>query len=156
MLFVFAQGATLEIVKLLDLYNTQNGAINTLWNFLSIVSLGLLGFVYKDKESREDWRVKIGLSIGYILFSIGNLVALRRAQGITVAISNAINAAATDTSVTSEVLKAHLAITVFDITVYQLIIVGVVLLAMWLPNIILSLKGKDTGSKINGDNEPAA
>jgi hypothetical protein len=138
---IFAQAATLEIGKLIDLYNTQNGAINTLWNFLSIVSLGILGFVYKDKESREDWRVKVGLSIGYILFATGNLIALRKAQGITVAISKAIKAVATDSGVISEVLKAHAAITISEITIYQLTLVFVVLLAMWLPNIFLWLKG---------------
>jgi hypothetical protein len=148
MMFAFAQDATLAIEKLLDLYNTQNAALNTLWNFLSIISLGILGFVYKDKESRENWRVKIGLSIGYLLFSIGNLFALRKGQEIVIALSNAIKAAATDSSLNSDVLRAHSAITVFEITLYQLIMLGVVLLAIWLPNIILWLKGEQ---KSNGE-----
>ncbi|HET8669687.1 MAG TPA: hypothetical protein VFM05_03385 [Candidatus Saccharimonadales bacterium] len=39
--------------KLMDLFNAQSGTINTLWNIFVIASLGVLGFVLKEKDLRK-------------------------------------------------------------------------------------------------------
>lgn len=127
---------TEEIKKILDVYIAQTGIINTLWNIFLAISLAILGYIYKDRTLMDDWKIKIGLTVGFSLFSLGNSSAIVRSQEILVSsvtffqrVSNSVS------SELSQFLKSHTAISVSSMRVSHVFFTTVILLAMWLPNI---------------------
>jgi hypothetical protein len=124
---------SINIAKLLDLYNAQTGTVNILWNIYVVVSLGVLGFVLKEKDLRENRAIKWVFSIGFCLFAFGNLAAITRSQEILVAISETIRAASSQSKYPS-VLEAFKAQNVFVIQRGHCIISFLVVVAIWLPN----------------------
>ncbi len=80
----------LNFAKLIDLYNAQTGIGNTLWNIFIAVSLGVLGFVVREKELRDNWTIKLSFSLGLIFFAVANQKAILRSQAILVAISETL------------------------------------------------------------------
>ena len=127
----------LNYAKLMDLFNAQTGIVNTLWNIFIAVSLGVLGFILKEKYLRENWKSKLLFSIGFIIFAIGNLTAILRSQRILVAISYALekSAATINHAGFSSVLAAHRAESVDTIRLTHLGFTALVVLVIWLPYI---------------------
>jgi hypothetical protein len=130
--------------KLLTVHNAQDKITIVLYQFRVLVSLGVLGFVYHEREFSYNWIVKSALSFGFILFAIGNGMGAVASQRITFAVSNALRKAATKYGDTSEVLIAHDAITPFRMKIYQIVLTAIVLIAMWFPNISRLVKGLGT------------
>ena len=87
-----------ELKPLMDLFNAQTGIINTLWNIFVVVSLGVLGFVLKEKDLRENWMIKLAFSFAFIIFAYGNLQAISRSQAILVATSQTLVKSGDDTN----------------------------------------------------------
>lgn len=126
----------LNYAKLMDLFNAQTGTVNILWNIFVVVSLGVLGFVLKEKDLRENWKIKLAFSIGFIIFAFGNIEAILRSQRILVAISDTLcNAAANNQSEYRSVLEAYKAQSVHKIQRGHLVMSALVVLVMWLPDI---------------------
>lgn len=126
----------LNYAKLMDLFNAQTGTVNILWNIFVAVSLGVLGFVLREKDLRENWKIKLAFSIGFILFAFGNVEAILRSQGILVAISDTLtNAAANNQSEYRSVLEAYQAQSVHKIQRGHFIMSALVVFVMWLPDI---------------------
>ena len=123
------------VAKLLTVHSAQEKITITLYQFRTLVSLGVLGFVYHEKEFAYNWMVKSALSFGFILFAIGNAKGSVASQRITYSVSNALKKAAASYGETSEVLIAHDAITPGKMWLYQIVLSGIVLIAMWFPNI---------------------
>jgi len=128
---------SLNYAKLMDLFNAQTGTVNILWNIFVVVSLGVLGFVLKEKDLRENWKIKLAFSIGFILFAFGNIEAILRSQGILVAISDTLASAAANNNQSEyrPVLEAYKAQSVHTIQRGHRIMSALVVLLMWLPNI---------------------
>jgi len=55
---------TEQIKAALDIYVAQTGIINILWNIFLAASVAILGYVYKDRTLMDDWKIKLGLTIG--------------------------------------------------------------------------------------------
>ena len=127
--------------KLLTVHNAQDKITIVLYQFRVLVSLGVLGFVYHEREFSYNWIVKSALSFGFILFAIGNGMGAVASQRITFAVSNALRKASTEYGYTSEVLTAHDAITPGRMAFYQIVLTAIVLIAMWFPNISVLVKG---------------
>ena len=141
--------ASLNYAKLMDLFNAQTGTVNILWNIFVAVSLGVLGFVLKEKDLRENWKIKLAFSIGFIIFAIGNLTAITRSQEILVAISNTLrNAAKTNQTEYRSVLDAYKAQSVFNIQRGHLIFSAIVVLTIWLPDIAARLQRRREAAKV--------
>jgi hypothetical protein len=133
----------INLVELLNLYRNQLETINTFWNFLAVVALGLLGYVYKDEAMRKDWKTKLGLSIGFVVFAIANLGALHRGIGIAAELARVIQGRAT--SVSSEytqLLKAHTYFDPWEVFLFHGLLDLMILLAVWLPNIVEWRRGR--------------
>ena len=128
---------SLNYAKLMDLFNAQTGTVNILWNIFVVVSLGVLGFVLKEKDLRENWKVKLAFSIGFILFAFGNIEAISRSQEILVAISDTLRKAAANNNQSEyrSVLEAYKAQSVHVIQRGHRIMSVLVVLLMWLPDI---------------------
>lgn len=135
-----------SVPQLLLMHNRQEKVTNDLYKFRTLVSLGVLGFIYHNTEFSYDLMVKGALTFGFLMFSVGNGIGAVASQKITVAISNALESAARNgspkyTDVKKEVLLAHSAISAKRMRWYQIVLTVVVLLAMWFPNIELWVKG---------------
>jgi hypothetical protein len=127
---------TEQIKEALDIYVAQTGIINTLWNIFLAASVAILGYVYKDRTLMDDWKIKLGLTIGFPLFAFGNSTAILRAQKILVAATNYLNNVPdTGDSSFNQVLKSHTAPSVERICWSHFVFTLLVLIAMWLPNI---------------------
>ncbi len=131
----------LNYAKLMDLFNAQTGTVNILWNIFAAVSLGVLGFVLKEKDLRENWKIKLAFSVGFVLFAIGNITAIARSQEILVAISEVLQKGArTSQTEFSSVLEAYKAQSVFDIRKGHGIISLIIVLGIWLPGIAAGIR----------------
>lgn len=140
---------SLNYAKLMDLFNAQTGTVNILWNIFVAVSLGVLGFVLKEKDLRENWKIKLVFAMGFIIFAIGNLTAISRSQEILVAISATLrNPAKTNQTEYRPVLEAYKAQSVFNIQRGHLIFSAIVVLAMWVPDIVARLQRRREAEKI--------
>lgn len=84
----------------------------------------------------DDWKIKIGLSIGFVLFSFGNDSAIIRSQKILVAAANYLDQECiADDLALNQFLKSHTALSVTTMHLTHFVFSLCVLLAMWLPNI---------------------
>ena len=85
-----------DLAKIFDLYNSQTSTVNTLWNIYIAIALGTLGFIYKDPEMRGNWRIKIGFTVGFLVFALSNRTAILRSQNILFAIKTFLHASAVE------------------------------------------------------------
>jgi hypothetical protein len=132
---------SLNYAKLMELFNSQTSTVNNLWNIFIAVSLGVLGFVLKEKDLRENWKIKLAFSVGFIIFAMGNLRAITRSQEILVAISNTLGKAArTHPTDYRLVLEAYQAPSVFNIQSSHVIFSAIVVLVIWIPDIVARLQ----------------
>lgn len=125
-----------KVPQLLLMHNRQERTTLTLYNFRTLVSLGVLGFVYHTPEFHYDLVVKGALTLGFIIFSIGNGLGAIASQKITVSISDALkNVSDTYDVPTKNVLLAHAAVSVSRMKLYQWSLTAIVLIAIWFPNL---------------------
>jgi|GEM_PF-5571288 len=125
----------ISVPHLLAMFARQERVTLSLYNLRILGSLGVLGFVYHSSEFTYNWMVKTGITIGFVLFAIGNGVGAVASQRITASVSHALETAATDYGYTSEVLLAHSAISVKKMKFYQVGLTFIALLLLWFPNI---------------------
>jgi hypothetical protein len=137
----------LNYAKLMDLFNAQTGTVNILWNIFVAVSLGVLGFVLKEKDLRENWKIRLAFSVGFIIFALGNLTAISRSQGILVAISDTLRKAAESQTEYRPLLEAYKAQSVENIQRGHLIITSLLVLVMWLPSIAAKVQKRRGATK---------
>lgn len=130
-----------SVTQLLLMHNRQERVTLTLYNFRILGSLGVLGFVYHNSEFTYNWIVKTGISLGFILFAIGNGHGAVASQRITASVSDALRKAAAKYGYTREVLLAHSAISATRMAFYQIGLTIIALLLLWFPNIAQWVKG---------------
>ncbi|HEV2149917.1 MAG TPA: hypothetical protein VGR37_21140 [Longimicrobiaceae bacterium] len=70
------------------------GVINTLWNFFSIVALGVVGLAYGKDYIHENKMARLWLTIGFGLFALANGYVVRQAQETYVRIVDTLKHAA--------------------------------------------------------------
>jgi len=139
---------SLNLGKLMDLFNAQTGTVNILLNFYIVVSLGVLGFVLKEKDLRGNWKVKLLFSVGFVLFAFGNFEAITRSQGILVAISKTLQKAAPEQKDYRLVLEAFKAQRIFVMGIGYSFISLLVVVAIWLPDIVARIHRRRKAAKI--------
>jgi hypothetical protein len=84
-----------DLAKVLDLFNSQTGTVNTLWNIFIAVNLAITGFLYKDTNLggyndpnwKEHFKIKIAFTLGFLIFAYANRMAILRSQRVIFAIS---------------------------------------------------------------------
>jgi|SRR5882724_3010667 len=124
-----------SVTQLLAMYNRQERVTLSLYNFRILGSLGVLGFVYHSSEFTYNLLVKSGITLGFVLFAIGNGYGAVASQKITASVSDALREAAAKYGYTSEVLRAHSAISAKRMAFYQVGLTLIALLLLWFPNI---------------------
>src|ERR1043165_3581797 len=88
-----------DLAKMLDLFNTQTSAVNTLWNIFIGINLAIIGFLYnKDTHVGGDWKIKVGFTVGFLFFAYANQRAILRSQKILFAISQFLHGLKLDES----------------------------------------------------------
>lgn len=123
-----------SVPQLLLMHNRQDRLTITLYNFRILASLGVLGFIYHDREFTYNSIVKVGISVCFILFAIGNGAGAVASQKITYEISKALNSAADYYGLTGDVLRAHTAISTLRMKFYQAGLTAIVLVVLWFPD----------------------
>jgi hypothetical protein len=125
----------ISVSHLLTMFARQERVTLALYNLRILGSLGVLGFVYHSSEFTYNWMVKTGITIGFVLFAIGNGYGAVASQRITASVSDALKTASIKYGYTSEVLRAHSAISVKRMKFYQVGLTFIALLLLWFPNI---------------------
>lgn len=69
-----------DLKAALDLYQTQYSATDKLWAYFSTVSLTLLGFSIGSDKLSKSFAEPVIIVIAYVIFCIGNFLALYSAQ----------------------------------------------------------------------------
>ena len=130
-----------DLAKVLDLFNSQTSTVNTLWNIFIVVNLGIIGFLFKDTEMGQNWKIKIGFTLGFIAYSHANRAAILRSQNILYAIDEYFHSLRLNEAAKADaILLAHEAIAPARIRKAHLIFTIMVALMIWSPNIAESLR----------------
>jgi len=137
---------SIDLLDLLKLFQELEGNINTLWNFFAVVVIALLGYVYKDEAMREDWRTKLGLSIGFVVFAAMNQYALYGAFGMADQLKEVIHARAAYAPEFKGLIDAHYVSSLRGLNVFHTTLIIMVLAAIWIPNIVKWRSGTSAGS----------
>jgi hypothetical protein len=125
-----------DLAKMLDLYNSQTSTVNTLWNIFIAVNLAILGLLYKDIHMGDDWKIKVGFTVGFLFFAISNQRAILRSQRILFAISEFFSKLElANSSNLRPILLAHEAISPEKIRNGHMIFTIMVALIIWAPEI---------------------
>ena len=125
-----------DLAKLLDLYNSQTNTVNTLWNVYLTVNLAILGLLYKEPHMGDDWKIKMGFTLGFFVFAFANSMAIQRSQKILYAICEFLRNLKVDkTSKVGPILLAHGAISPTRILIGHWIFSVMVALVIWVPEI---------------------
>ncbi|MFT5815794.1 MAG: hypothetical protein ACI9VT_003569 [Psychroserpens sp.] len=106
-----------EYTAAYEVFMSQADSANELWKFYSAVCLAVLGATIgsdKFKSSRKNTLIIIG---AFLLFSLGNLLALMQVQEMVFALSEITNSLSKTTPFSTLVLKAN---TVCEITVFHI------------------------------------
>lgn len=126
-----------EVVKiLLAAYKDHAGIVNTLWNIFQVVSLALVGLVYKEMDVRGNRRMLILVTIGFIAFAFGNQQAIMRSQAVVWSSANGLNAIGAKGDATEQlakVLAAHHAPSPTELRVGHSLFALLVIAALWAP-----------------------
>jgi hypothetical protein len=130
----FAQSP--DLAKMFDLYNSQTSTVNILWNIFIAVNVAILGLLYKDAHLGDDWRIKVGFTVGFLFFALANQGAILRSQRILFAISSFLkNLDLNDASKFGPILEAHDATAPNKIRNGHMIFTVMVALVIWAPEI---------------------
>jgi hypothetical protein len=127
---------TPSLVQLIDLFKAQTDSINSLWNILIVVVFASLGYVYKDPETRKDVRLKTIVTVGYLVFALGNLGALTKAVNTSQELSSILHSLQTDVEPRFvNLLSTYKTEEVWQLRIFHALLDGFVLLALWVPNL---------------------
>ncbi len=69
-----------ELFKAISIYQAQYDQVNTLWNYFSVVSLAVIGFVMKSDKALNSIKEPLAIVVSYVVFCMGNHVALVKGQ----------------------------------------------------------------------------
>ena len=128
----------LDYTTLLAVFRDHTSVVNTLWGIFQVVSLALLGFVYKEEHLRTNWLALLALSAAFLVFAFGNQAAMTRSQQVLVAVvcqmnNNQALDSVNEKSGMKAVLEAHSARSLDDMHQdHTLFTLGVVFL-IWVP-----------------------
>ena len=127
----------LDYTTLFTVYRDHTSVVNTLWGIFQVVSLALLGFVYKEQHLRTNGFALVALSAAFLVFAMGNQAAMTRSQRVLVAVVSQMSEQAPgvvpETSGVKAVLAAHRARSLGDMRRdHSAFMIGVVLI-IWVP-----------------------
>jgi hypothetical protein len=112
--------------------------MNTLWNFFSVIALGVVGIIYGGVEVGSVGRARVLISVGFAVWAAGNLSQLVKAQGLLATLTTSIQSVGS-LNETPDVLKSYLQqvyITpVWRIILFHLVLDALVLGAIWWPTL---------------------
>lgn len=122
---------------LLNVYRDNTNTVNTLWGIYYAIALGVLGFVYKEENLRNNWMALMLFSVGFAIFTYGNHTAMMRSQNVIISVNeafhdNALLATIPDKRLAA-ILRAHAAATAKGIWLTHLILSVLVIGALWVP-----------------------
>lgn len=80
-----------ELQKVMNLFQNQVKAIDSLWAYYSSATLAVLGFTIAYKRAQRSLTETLVIIIGYLVFSVGNLEAIRQAQSTLFALAPLVN-----------------------------------------------------------------
>jgi hypothetical protein len=124
-----------DLAKILDLFNSQTGAVNILWNIFIGVNLAIIGFLYnKDTHLGGDWKIKVGFTVGFLFFAYANQRAILRSQKILFAISKFLHELDPKAKV-HPILQAHEAVHPNKMRNWHWVFTIMVALVIWSPEI---------------------
>lgn len=141
---------SLKLLDLVNLFGDQIAAMNTHWNFLAVVALGVLGYVYKDETMRGDWRTKLALSIGFVIFAIANQSALRQTFEIAHELASLIKARSESVPEFGSLAQVHYVSSTARLHFFHTLVIVAVLAGVWMPNLVKWRSGKTSKPQAGG------
>jgi len=125
-----------DYVVLLGVFKDHTMIVNTLWGILQAVALALLGFVFSQDYVRRSAWILLGLSVAFVVFAVGNRIAILRSQAVLRAVHGQFHDQAFLASAPLPmrgVLEAHSASEVDDIRQGHYVLTAGVVLSTWVP-----------------------
>lgn len=134
------EAVTFSLKEAIDLLNSQTQRSDSLWMFYWIVTGAVLGFGYGKEIVRDNWKVKLGLTLGYVVFTSINIGALWVTQETLVRLADGIRNAANNAQLVDPLfapaLKFIKRASGYEMLGFHLFLDVGVVLALWLPNLI--------------------
>ena len=132
-----------EYETLLSVFKDHTAIVNTLWGIFQAVGLAFLGFVYSQDHVRRNAWVLAGLSIGFVIFAIGNQKAILRSQAVLRAAQEQFHDPIFVETIPSSLrgtVEAHTALSVEDIRRAHITFTLGVTVGAWLPFVAAALR----------------
>src|SRR3954462_1629450 len=92
---------------LLDAHKQLIDESNALWNFFTVIALGVVGIIYGGVRLGSIGRARLPVSLGFGVWAIANMASLARNQSLLVTLTVSMNSAVT-LKETPEILKPFL------------------------------------------------
>jgi hypothetical protein len=123
---------------LLDAHKQLVEESNALWNFFTVIALGIVGIIYGGVKVGSIGRARLPVSLGFGVWALANVVSLARNQDLLVTLTTSLNLAVALKD-TPDVLKPFLkqvsAAPAWNIVVFHGVLDIIVLGAIWWPTL---------------------
>jgi len=130
---------------LLSTYKDHASIVNGLWNIFQIVALAIIGLIYKEEQFRQNVRLLLLVSVGFLAFAHGNRKAIMRSQDVIFSAASELRHLGADHTIHKSlrsVLCAHRAPSSEDLTKGHWVFTTTVIAAIWAPWIITIARRK--------------
>ena len=112
---------------------------NALWNFFTVIALGIVGIIYGGIKFGSVGRARLPVSLGFGVWALANVASLARNQELLVTLTTSMNLAVALKD-TPDVLKPFLkqvsVAPVWSIVAFHGVLDIIVLCAIWWPTLV--------------------
>jgi hypothetical protein len=118
---------------------------NALWNFFTVIALGVVGIIYGGVKLGSVGRARLPVSLGFGVWALANMSSLTRVQALLVTLTASMNSAVTlkDTpEILKPLLKQIWVAPTWSIVLFHVVLDIIVLGAIWWPTL-----GKARGAR---------
>ncbi|MEX2165022.1 MAG: hypothetical protein WD823_12375 [Sulfuricaulis sp.] len=123
-----------HLLKLMEIYQYQTELVDKGWQYFSIVTLGILGFTIGTEKLELRFTHKLLIVVGYIVFSVGNLIAILSAQRLAVRFTSLLNIEIQKLNL-EPLIGMYKPFSVFQLAVFYIsiliVVIGIVLYIGW-------------------------
>jgi hypothetical protein len=120
-------------MDLVEIYQVQYSQVDKLWNYFSIVSIAVAGFVVGSERATKTFKESIAVVLAYLSFCIGNNRALVEGQDLLYSFSLLAEHAMAEAELNIQTFGTFTADEVFwfQISISSFVCVGILLIG-WL------------------------
>jgi hypothetical protein len=135
---------TFGLKEAVDMLNAQTQRSDNLWTLYWVIAGAVIGFTYAQQIVLSNWTVRLGLTIGFLVFTVVNITALWRTQETLAHLVKGIHEVADDPAQVDKTyavaLKQILRATGAEMLRFHLFLDTGVVVTLWLPDLLRAMK----------------